>query len=448
MRKKAILAFMLAAALLMTGCALVEKDVVVDNATVIIQVGDEAVTKERVNSTFEEELYYTAIDQMSRGLSLDTSDPQVRSIVLDQTINGFVQQLVLKQKAHELGFDTFTAEEDAAIRETAQTNMDSDKERVKASYFADTKLEGEELEAAVLEKMTEAGATFDLYYESAKASAAQKKLRDSAVSGVTVSDEEIKTEYDTRVANAKTTYETNPSAYGSDVNRNSTVYYAPAGYRYVKHILRAFPEETRTALADLQTKINEKATQISTVDSSIAALGEDVKQDDPSRTGLADQKASLEQEKADLQSQYNRALASAYVALQPSVDEVLKKLAAKEDFDALMETYGEDPGMKNSPQKENGYAICKDFASFDPAFTQAAMALKSVGDVSTAVRGVSGIHIIQYASDIPEGAVALDSVKEDISSALLSSKQDEAYYTQVDQWVEQANVQIYKDRLN
>ena len=448
MRKKAILAFMLAAALLMTGCALVEKDMVVDNATVIIQVGDEAVTKVQVSSAFEESLYYAALNEMMNGSTLDTSNPEIRAYVLDQTINGLAQQLVLKQKAHELGFDTFTAEEDTAIRETAQTNMDSDKESVKGQYFADTKLEGEELDKALTEKMTELGYPFDRYYESAKGAAAQKKLRDSAVSGVNVSDEEIKTEYDSRVANAKTTYETNLSAYGSAANSGSTVYYAPAGYRYVKHILRAFPEETRTALADLQTKINEKATQISTVDSSIAALGEEVKQDDPTRTGLADQKASLEQEKADLQSQYNRALASAYVALQPSVDEVLKKLAAKEDFDALMETYGEDPGMKNSPQKENGYAICKDFASFDPAFTQAAMALKSVGDVSTAVRGVSGIHIIQYASDISEGAVALDSVKEDISSALLSSKQDEAYYTQVDQWVEQANVQIYKDRLN
>jgi parvulin-like peptidyl-prolyl isomerase len=130
------------------------------------------------------------------------------------------------------------------------------------------------------------------------------------------------------------------------------------------------------------------------------------------------------------------------------VDEVLAKLTAGDDFDALMETYGEDPGMKNSPQKENGYAVCQDFASFDPAFTDAAMALANVGDVSPAVRGQNGIHIIKYASDIPEGAAKLETVKEDISAGLLSTRQDEAYTTQVDEWVTQSDVKIYKDRMN
>ena len=448
MRKKAILAFMLAAALLLTGCALVEKDLAVDNATPIIQLGEETITKVQVNNALEYQLSYTAMMYSFYGMSFDPTDPTVRAQALEDVIAGLTEELVKEQKAKELGFDIFTDEEDTVLRETAQKNLDAGKESVKTSYFADTTLEGEALDTAIAEKMTELGRTFDAYYASAKTEATEKKLRDSVVSAIVVTDEEIQAEYDSRVQNAKTTYESNLSAYGSAVNSNADVYYAPAGYRYVKHILRKFPTETQTALTDLQSQLSNKATQISTVDTSISGLGEDVAQDDPERTELAAQKTALEQEKAELQAQYDKALEDAYAALAPTVDEVLAKIEAGEDFDALMETYGEDPGMKASPQKEKGYAVCQDFASFDPSFTQAAMALAGAGDVSPAVRGQNGIHIIKYASDIPEGAIALDTVKEDISAELLATRQDEAYTAQIDQWTAQSGVKVYKDRLS
>jgi parvulin-like peptidyl-prolyl isomerase len=295
--------------------------------------------------------------------------------------------------------------------------------------------------------MTELGATFDRYYSNEKATATEKKLRDSVISGITVTDEDIKGDYDSRVAEAKSNYESNLSAYGSSVNSNEDVYYAPAGYRYVKHILRKFPDETQTSLTNLQTEIADKTSQISTVDSSITALEEGVAQDDPKRTDLNAQKAALEQAKADLQAQYDKALEDAYTLLTPTVDEVLGKIAAGEDFDALMETYGEDPGMKTSPQKETGYAVCEGFTPFDPAFTDAAMALKQVNDVSPAVRGESGIHIIKYVSDIAEGAVPLETVKEKISSELLTGMQDDAYTAKIDEWVTQSGVKVYKDNM-
>jgi hypothetical protein len=447
MRKKAILAFMLAAALLLTGCALVEKDQAVDDATPIIQLGDRTITKVQVSNALQYQLSYTSMMYSYYGMNFDPTDATVRAQALDSVITGLTQQVVKEKKAAELGFDTFTDEEDKVIRDTAQKNLDTEKESVKTDYFADTKLEGEALDTAIQEKMTELGATFDRYYANDKLTETEKKLKDSVISGITVTDDEIKSDYDTRVADAKKNYESNLSAYGSSVNSNADVYYAPAGYRYVKHILRKFPADTQTALTNLQTQISDKATQITTVDSSITALGDTVAQDDPKRTDLNAQKTALEQAKADLQAQYDKALEDAYMALQPTVDEVLGKIAAGEDFDALMATYGEDPGMQASPQKENGYAVCEGFTSFDPAFTAAAMALKQVGDVSPAVRGQSGIHIINYVSDIAEGAVPLDTVKEKISSELLTGMQDDAYTAKIDEWVAASGVKVYKDRM-
>ena len=50
-------------------------------------------------------------------------------------------------------------------------------------------------------------------------------------------------------------------------------------------------------------------------------------------------------------------------------------------------------------------------------------------------------------SDIAEGAVPLDEVKDTISADLLSTKQDDLYDTTVDGWVTDANAKVYKDRL-
>ena len=50
MRKKALLALMLALTLLLSGCALIVKDEAVDNATEIIRMGDQVITKDKVKA--------------------------------------------------------------------------------------------------------------------------------------------------------------------------------------------------------------------------------------------------------------------------------------------------------------------------------------------------------------------------------------------------------------
>ena len=97
---------------------------------------------------------------------------------------------------------------------------------------------------------------------------------------------------------------------------------------------------------------------------------------------------------------------------EPTVDEVEEKLAAGEDFDALMEQYGQDPGMQTSPAKENGYPVSADSTNWVTEFRDAAMALENVGDVSEPVRSEYGIHIIKYVSDAVEGEVGLDAVRD------------------------------------
>ena len=75
MRKKALLALMMAAILLLSGCALIKKDQAVDDATEIIRMGDQVITKKEVLAQAEQELY----DQYSMysmfNYSYDVTDP-------------------------------------------------------------------------------------------------------------------------------------------------------------------------------------------------------------------------------------------------------------------------------------------------------------------------------------------------------------------------------------
>ena len=53
MRKKALLALMMAAVLLLSGCNLIVKDQAVDDATEIIRMGDQVITKAEVKKTIQ-----------------------------------------------------------------------------------------------------------------------------------------------------------------------------------------------------------------------------------------------------------------------------------------------------------------------------------------------------------------------------------------------------------
>ena len=114
-----------------------------------------------------------------------------------------------------------------------------------------------------------------------------------------------------------------------------------------------------------------------------------------------------------------------------------------------METYNQDPGMQKEPGKTNGYAVCAGYTPFETAFVEAAMALEKIGDISAPVKSDSyGFYIIRYQGDIAEGAVDIATVRDGIQSALLSTKQDEAYDAAVKAWRDASSVKIYKDRLS
>ena len=55
-----------------------------------------------------------------------------------------------------------------------------------------------------------------------------------------------------------------------------------------------------------------------------------------------------------------------YAALDATVEEVLGRVAAGEDFDLLIDEYGADPYMASGVGREEGYYVCTYTTMLDP----------------------------------------------------------------------------------
>ena len=140
-------------------------------------------------------------------------------------------------------------------------------------------------------------------------------------------------------------------------------------------------------------------------------------------------------------------LTALYEELLPTAQEVIDAFNSGTSFSDLIDQYNEDPGMENEPTATNGYAVSANSTAWDPAFTEGAMSIESIGEISEPVYGQNGIHIIYYDSDIPAGAVDLESVRAEIEESALNTKLNDTYDNTLAEWVEAVNPVYHYDRL-
>jgi len=415
MRKRVLLALVLILALVMsTSCSLIIKDEAVDMATPVIEVAGKTFTKGDVKEQAEAYLDYNEyMYSYYYGMTYDRNSDAAKADAQEQAIQNLIETAVVDAKLAEYGFNTLADEELAEVEASAKEDYDLYYETIQNFFFADTELTGDELTAAIEAEMANMDyPDYETLLEEYTYSRQQEKLIAEINKDVAVSEEELTTEYNARVESAKSTYESMPASYGTALTNGENPYYAPAGYRNVKHILLTFSEEDEAAIADLETAISELAE------------GEDA---------------------TALQADLDAAKEAAYANLQPTIDEITAKLAEGADFAALIAEYNQDPGMT---EESVGYPVSADSTDWVTEFKDASMALASVGDISQPVRSSYGIHIIQYFGDIAEGEIGLETVREDLTAELLSAKESANVETTLAQWVEEANAKVDEKALN
>ena len=453
MRKKAFLAAMMALVLLLSGCALIVKDEAVDNATEIIRMGDKVITKKEVKDQIDNVLYQNYQLYSMYGYSYDMTDPDIIAQAQESAVTALKEDLALTAKIEELGI-TLTDEEQEAVKNAAQEDYDYIVNSAKSYVEGADGMDEEAIAEAAKKMAEEAGYTLESYIESETKSKLDSKIRDYAIKDVTVTDEEIQAEYDSKVEADKEKYTDNAGSWATAANNNTTLYYTPAGVRRVKQILTKFKDEDQTAIDDAKQKVTDATTARSTAQAKIDSANETLALEgdtdeikEAKEAAQADleaaQKELDEADKAltDASQAVTDATDKAFANLDEEVDAILASLDAEgADWQAIMDEKNQDPGMTGN---EKGYAVATGMTNFDSAFVEAAMALEKPGDHSGKVRGSSyGYYIIRYESDEAEGPVALDEVKEKISSSLLSTKQTEAYNAAKAQWVEEAGIKV------
>lgn len=442
MRKKCILALMLAAMLVLSGCALVTVDEAADNARVILDVDGETVNKAVFHNMVEYQLYQNQqMNSYYQMLGLTGSFSTDENTVAQEVLASYTNSLVAKHKAAELGFDQMTEEENQEIQETAEKNYEELLTEIKDHYLADSaSLNEAELRQKAMEYANENGmSTLENYLDSAKIEKSVEKLRADTVKDVTYTQEELQAKLDEEAAANKTTFESNPDYYGYYLNNGTPVYYNAPGYRMVKQVLVKFNEEDNTALTEKNTELSQAKTALNDAQSALTEAAEDA-----DKTAL---QAAVDEAQAKLdevQAAYDALKETAYANIQAKADEIYQKAIAEgADFDALVAEFNEDTGMPAA-----GYAVREGYSFFVTSFVDAAMALEKVGDVSEPVKSDYGFHIIQYSADITEGTVALETVSDTLGAELLSEKQDQAYADALAAWVSEAKVESHLEKLH
>jgi len=479
--KKGLLLIMalLLALITLSGCNLIGFDEELDGAQVVAKVNEHEITKAQWLSYRD---YMVAYEQQYMqqyyGFSMPVDDEMIASYN-EPALEQMIQSYVVEDKIAELGFDQMTEEETAEIEEYATSMADFYKMLIRYQNYPEIETmeeEAERLAAAQTEEGAEAaepvatvtdakldemltadleasGYTYEYFKQNQIATKKEERIKEHVFVDIAVTDEEVQASFDEQAASQKTTFDANPSLYMTYQNSGYDTYYVPAGYRGVKHILVKIADEK-------QTEMNTLSSTITTADATIASANEQLEElkaedtsafDEEALKNYNDQIASLEEqlakaqtEKDDAQAKLDTLTEEAYAEILPTAEEALVKAQAGEDFDALIETYGEDPGMQSEPNKTEGYYVCEGLTTYDQAFQDAAMALANVGDISGLVKSSFGYHILQYTGDIEAGNVEMtEEIKTSIHDSLLTTAQNAAYEAAVTQWVSEAKVETF-----
>ena len=386
------------AVMMLAGCSLVTVN---EEKIVVATVGDETITKADFNEGFNALLSQYGYTQDSEEIA-----DQLKTLK-ENYIAQMVEDKVLERKIKELGLDQVTDEEKAAAEQEILDWYDEQYAALVENFKTDDTVEDPEAKAAetIENYLSQYGLTLDQMKENSVASISSDKLYDYVTKDVTVTEEEAKIEFANKVAAAKEKYDADLSAYVSDFENGATIYYTPKGCYYIKHILISLTDEQKQDIKNLRAD------------------------DDETVAATADEK----------REEY-------LLTIREKAESVLKLVDEGGDFEALMEEYGEDPGMKNEAYK-NGYLTYAGDTGFVTEFADACAALTEDGMTSGLVASDFGYHIIRRVSTVPSGEATFEDVKDSLMESMLTDKKSTTYDQQVEAWVKEVNPDIKTDKL-
>lgn len=406
------------------GCSLATLNTQRYNKQVVAVVNGEEITMDELIEGYD---YY------SSAYGLDTSTLSTMEIKSYKTmvLNALAQTRVYLQKAKEMGIELSDADM-AEVEEQYQQAIDSG-----ISYYAskyNAKLETDpdfDVNAAayqdVVEQLAEKGQTLDDVRQGYLDSMLITKLQEYLGKDIAIDDEEVQQEYDALQNIQKIVYDdievsseelteayekanlSSATAFTFEEDlesENIIVYYPSAKNVKVKHILIKISEEYENQLYEI--------------------MASDL---------------SEEEQKTQSDEISGKALAEIY----DKANEVLEMAKSGQDFDALINEYGEDPGMLQ--YMETGGYLVYEGSPFEENFLNAALQLEEVGDISELVDTPYGYHILTLAHKYTTGAVDIEAVSEQLAERIRDRKAQELWSQETAKWMEQADIVIHDSKF-
>ncbi len=340
-----------------------------------VRVGDVVYDLQTVQDalTASRMLYVTA------GVRLNDAQKQ---LLTDGVLEHFIGLGVLESLLREAGQAEIDSETQSLLDQQARQTCEAARQQMAEAIREEAPDASDEQIDAFLEDM---GCTPDAYREELELSLKNQRLLNLYCGEITLSDGEALAYYERQyVSVCRERYEGNIPLFEQEVLLSGGIsYYIPEGYRRIKHIVMALPEEI--------------ADRLSAMQSGSTAISKDAWQ--------ALQEAAGE-------------------AMKPKTDAIYQALADGESFESQMALYSYDTGV--APE-DAGYLLHADSVLWDEGFLKAALALEHPGDVSGPVVTPAGIHIILYAGDEPAGALALTKEQQELlKQEALADKQTRA----------------------
>ena len=344
---------------------------------------------------------------------------------------------LIKSTAAKLGVDQFTQEELDALYATSDSEWQYALDNyVSYNYALTDESTQEEKDAAYADAedyYALMGYSQDILRESYVDNEIFERVKDELCKDVTVTDDEVQAYYDDAVAADKDIYEFDVDAYENQMlmyqygYADQEPWYRPEGYRYIKHILLEVDETLMSNYTDLVARYEEQmdAADETTDETADAAATEDT---------TADAEATEAPVTAE---DIDAAKAAIIASVQDTIDEINQKIADGVSFDDLMTEYGTDPGMTSGDYPE-GYEVSVASYSFVPEFISAAFSVDAIGDIAEPVISDYGVHIVQYAGDVPAGPIELT---DDLKAVIYQNLYDDKCNAVLNDWYDSADIQ-------
>ena len=444
--------------LVMTGCNLIAIDPMMQldedfaalkkqYSGVVASYDGGQITQEDVMASFSGQYSYMSQMYSMYGMSMNASTvSDIEQSVVEDAVKNVAVAKQIESRGLKLS--------DEALADV-QSEADEHYQEAYDAVYPNTKGDTEALRARQTEyQLAVNGYTKEALY-NIELAAANSDLVEEAVRDEITEVEDIQAAYDAKVAEDEEEYASALGSFESAMTSDDEVVaWMPEGYRTVKHILIKPDSEVLTAVTDARLayrnaqdnldQLKDELDTLNNADNTAEAAEEAEAEATEAPTRTAEQiQADIdaaEPQIEPLKAAMEKAEADCLASVQDKLDDIYARIDAGEDFASLIEAYGEDPGMQNEPTKTRGYYVSANSSNWDSMFTDGAMSLAEVGDVTrTPVIGSSGIHIIRYESDVTPGAVPLDDIRDALYDETLEKLKTDHYNSELESWISALN---------